>query len=182
MTYYDRLQEMFELQGNLQRETYGAHPSDIQESGVDFDEYPARIQFIKDMHIAIGDELSEFLGEIGWKPWATSRHINFEAAQGELVDAFHFFMNLCMAVDMTPEMLFEKYKAKRLKNIKRQEEGYDGVSTKCPGCKRALDDTGVECYEVITTEQADAIGLGISMMNPAKRVFYCMQSNVVLSA
>lgn len=149
MTYYDRLNEMFELQGNLQRETYGSHPSDITELPVDADDnqYPNRIEFIKDMHIALGDEMAEFMGEIGWKPWATSQHINFEAAQGELVDAFHFFMNLCMAVEMTPEMLYERYKAKRLKNIKRQEDGYDGITGKCPGCGRALDDDGVLCAQ-----------------------------------
>ena len=171
MTDQDRLSEMFELQGNLQRETYGAHPGDITE---DFDgpgeiEFPNRIQFIKDMRIAIDDELAEFMGEIGWKPWATSRHINFEAAQGELVDAFHFFMNLAMAVDMTPDMLYEKYKNKRLKNIKRQEEGYDGIAGKCPNCHRAYDDVAVGCFapEANTThailgevwcEKADAWG------------------------
>ena len=134
----DRLQEMFDLQGNLQRETYGSHPADITDP-------KERIQFLKDMNLALQDELHEFLGESGWKPWASSQHVNEEAAQGELVDAFHFFMNLCMAVNMTPDMLFDKYKAKRLKNIKRQEEGYDGVSTKCPGCSRALDDEAVLC-------------------------------------
>lgn len=147
--YIDRLGEMFELQGDLQRNTYGSHPSDIgEDSHPSFQQFPNRIGFIKDMKHAIDSELQEFMDEIGWKPWATSRHINFEAAQGELVDAFHFFMNLCMAVNMTPEMLFEKYKAKRLKNIKRQEEGYDGVTGKCPSCKRALDDEAVRCHEV----------------------------------
>lgn len=152
--HIDRLGEMFELQGNLQRETYGAHPSDIYEEPLDteFEQFPNRIQFIKDMHIAIGDELSEFMGEIGWKPWATSRHINFEAAQGELVDAFHFFMNLAMAVDMTPDMLYTKYKAKRLKNIKRQQDGYDGVVGKCPNCKRAYDDEAVKCFEPLESD------------------------------
>lgn len=138
--YIDRLGEMFELQGDLQKRAYGAYPSDIQDD-------EELIVFIKDMHIAITDELHEMLGEIGWKPWATSRHINYEAAQSELVDAFHFFMNLCMAFKMTPDMLFEKYKAKRLKNFKRQEEGYDGVKGKCTVCKRALDDEAVQCHE-----------------------------------
>lgn len=145
--HLDRLGEMFELQGDMQRNNFGAHPSDIAEDSADLADgmYPNRIQFIKDMTYALEDELHEFTAEIGWKPWATSRHINTDAAQGELVDAFHFFMNLCMAVDMTPDVLFERYKAKRTKNIKRQEDGYDGVQGKCPGCKRALDDTGVGC-------------------------------------
>lgn len=136
----DRLGEMFELQGDLQKKAYGMHPTDI----VDDEE---KIQFIKDMKLALDDEMSEFMAEIGWKPWATSRHINQEAAQGELVDVFHFFMNLCMGVGMTPDELFSKYKAKRLKNIKRQEDGYDGIAGKCGVCHRALDDAAVLCKE-----------------------------------
>lgn len=139
----DRLGEMFELQADLQKNAYGKHPSDI----IDAEE---RIQFLKDMKLAIDDELSEFMAEIGWKPWATSRHVNEEAAQGELVDAFHFFMNLCMGVGMTPDELFKKYKAKRLKNIKRQAEGYDGIAGKCGVCHRALDDAAVLCQEDTT--------------------------------
>lgn len=131
---------MFELQGDLQRNTYGSHPGDIIDS-------EERIQFSKDMHIALVDELHEALAEIGWKPWATSNHFNEEAYQGELVDAFHFFMNLCMVGKMTPDMLFDKYKAKRLKNIKRQQEGYDGIAGKCGTCHRALDDDAVQCQE-----------------------------------
>lgn len=134
----DRLSIMFDLQGELQRNTYGAHPADITDPN-------ERIQFVKDMTYALEDELHEFTGETGWKPWATSRHINEEAAQGELIDAFHFFMNLCMVVNLTPDMLFEKYQAKRLKNKKRQAEGYDGIAGKCPHCHRALDDDGVLC-------------------------------------
>lgn len=137
----DRLGEMFELQGDLQKNTYGMHPTDITDP-------EERIQFLKDMNLALQDELHEFLAESGWKPWATSRHVNEEAAKGELVDAFHFFMNLCMGVGMTPDELFTRYKAKRLKNIKRQVEGnYDGIAGKCANCHRALDDDGVKCHE-----------------------------------
>jgi hypothetical protein len=99
-----------------------------------------RIIYMKDMVLALVDELHEFLGEIGWKPWATSRHINEAAAQGELVDAFHFFLNLCLAVNMTADGLHEKYVQKRTVNVVRQEEGYDGVEGKCPGCKRDFGD------------------------------------------
>lgn len=133
----DYLSTMFREQQALQLKSYGKDPYSLEGE--------ERIQFIKDMTLALGDEMSEFLAEIGWKPWATSRHVNEEAAQGELVDMFHFFMNLCMVVNMTPTMLFEKYMLKRQKNADRQAAGYDGVSTKCGNCKRALDDTGVDC-------------------------------------
>ena len=134
----NKLEKMFEAQRLLQIEAYGKDPAEITDP-------VERIQFIKDMHIALTDELHEALSETGWKPWATSQHVNEEAFKGELIDAWHFFMNLCMAVNMGPEELHDRYMKKRQKNIQRQIDGYDGVSTKCPGCGRALDDDAVRC-------------------------------------
>jgi hypothetical protein len=129
----DMLRESFRLQSELQTRTYGRDPADIEEP-------QERVQFIKDMTLALEDELHEFLNEVGWKPWASSRHVNEEEAKGELVDAFHFFMNLCLVVGMDADDLFLRYQEKRLRNQKRQADGYDGVEGKCPGCKRAFDD------------------------------------------
>jgi hypothetical protein len=132
---------MFRLQEELQSSTYndGLSPAVFTQSG--------KIEFIKTNVIAITDEIHEALGEVGWKPWATSNHINEAAYKAELVDAWHFFMNLCIVVGMTPDELFEGYLTKRQKNIKRQQDGYDGVSTKCGVCGRALDDDAVQCRE-----------------------------------
>src|SRR5690606_23168798 len=107
------------------------------------------------MHIALIDELHEALAEIGWKPWATSQHFNQAAVKGELVDAFHFFMNLCMVAKVSPEDLIQGYINKSAKNIQRQADGYDGVSTKCPRCNRALDDEAVLCYRDLATKWDD---------------------------
>jgi hypothetical protein len=104
-----------------------------------------RAEFIRWNVLALENELHEALGETGWKPWATSRHLNRDAFKGELVDAFHFFMNLMALGEITADELLEDYQVKRQKNAKRQEDGYDGVSTKCPSCKRALDDVAVTC-------------------------------------
>jgi dimeric dUTPase (all-alpha-NTP-PPase superfamily) len=151
----DRLEEMFELQNRLQTQAYGTDIATLS----DFE----AIDFIKDMHIALTDELHEMLGEVGWKPWATSKHINSEAAKGELVDAWHFFMNLCIVVGLTPDELYSRYKKKREKNIKRQEEGYDGVSTKCPKCKRALMTT-----QFTATRYATTARLGSASVPPTR--------------
>lgn len=137
----DRLELMLVTQERLQAEAYG----------VEFDrltpEY--RAQFIRDNMLALQDELHEALGEVGWKPWATSRHVNIEPFISEMVDAFHFFMNLLLATGMYPDeiarLFYSKYMEKAKRNAERQLEGYDGVSTKCPDCKRALDDVGVAC-------------------------------------
>lgn len=90
-------------------------------------------------------EMFEAFKEVGWKPWATSRHFNREAFHSEMVDAFHFFMNMMLHGDMTPRDLFEGYVKKNLKNHERIDEGYDGVTGKCPVCKRDFKDDGVEC-------------------------------------
>lgn len=139
--FIDRLGEMFERQDELQSGTYadGTSPRDFSQEG--------KIAFIQTNILALTDELHEALAEVGWKPWATSKHINVDAFKSELIDAWHFFMNLCIVVDMTPDELYEMYIAKREKNIKRQTDGYDGVSTKCPGCNRALDDDAVQCED-----------------------------------
>lgn len=138
------LQDMFQNQDYLQTVVYGDGVSPREY----LDTNPERaLQFYKDMHIAMVDELHEALNEIGWKPWATSRHFNIEAVKGELVDALHFFMNLCMVAKVTPEDLIKGYIDKSAKNIQRQAEGYDGVSTKCNLCARALDDSAVECFK-----------------------------------
>lgn len=154
---------MFEAQRLLQIEAYGKDPGEITDP-------IERIRFIKDMHIALTDELHEALGEIGWKPWATSQHVNEEAFKGELIDAWHFFMNLCMVVGMGPDELQDRYMAKRQKNIQRQIDGYDGVSTKCPGCGRALDDDAVMC--AASPNKPDVVWCAVQMKfevrNPVK--------------
>lgn len=145
----ETLEDMFQNQNYLQTVVYG--------NGVSLTEYlelypvHVSIQFYKDMHVALIDELHEALAEIGWKPWATSNHFNQEAVKGELVDAFHFFMNLCLVSGVSAQDLIDGYTSKSAKNIQRQADGYDGVSTKCTVCKRALDDAAVRC----TADQCD---------------------------
>lgn len=138
------LDETFDLQAGLQY-ALDSHP----EHMVDPEE---KIQFIKDMVLAAEDELHEVLGEIGWKPWATSRHIHVDAVKSELVDTFQFFMNLCFAVGMTAEELMTLHAKKVSTNYERLQTGYDGVSTKCPLCKRAYDDDAVRCLPAVPEE------------------------------
>ena len=129
-------EEMLEAQRQLQIKAYGKDPAELQGD--------ERIQFIKDMTLALTDELHEALAETNWKPWAKGNDVTEDAFQGELVDAFHFFMNLMLVGHMSAEDMAVKYASKRQKNIKRQEDGYDGKN-KCPGCGRALDDDAVHC-------------------------------------
>lgn len=102
--------------------------------------------FVREQMLACTDELHEALQETGWKTWAKNPHINMEAFRAELIDAWQFLMNLMWVGGMTPEMLYVGHAKKVEKNLKRNEEKYDGVSTKCPQCRRAYDDTAVACH------------------------------------
>lgn len=131
------LKTIFDRQLKLQRDSFGIDPGQMSED--------AKIQYIRDMILAATDELHEALNETGWKPWASSRHINREAFVGELIDVMHFMVNLWLAVDATPEEIEQKYLAKANKNAKRQADGYNGVDGKCTICGRAFDDAAVTC-------------------------------------
>lgn len=104
--------------------------------------------YIQVQTLACLDELHEALAEVGWKPWAKSRHLNRDAFVGELIDAFHFLLNLFMAADVDTRELVEKFHAKNDVNWQRQRDNYDGVSTKCEMCRRALDEPGKESHQV----------------------------------
>jgi hypothetical protein len=135
------LRDAFKDQHALQVDAYKKDPTNLEPE--------ERAEFIRWNILALEDELHEALGEVGWKPWATSRHLNKAEFQGELVDALHFFLNLMLAADIDPDELLAGYQAKRLKNAKRQEEGYDGVTGKCPVCSRALDDVPPKYSKVL---------------------------------
>lgn len=140
------LQDAINAQYELQKNSFGADPKslDINDS----------LEWIRWNVLALEDELHELLAETGWKPWAKSKHINRDAYVSELVDAFHFLMNLMIVVDCDADEFLAKYAEKRGLNAQRQAEGYDGVSGKCVKCKRALDDTAVLCT-VDLCEQED---------------------------
>lgn len=134
----DRLTEMLGLQREFQHKLYGCDVADLMPD--------ERAEYVRTMVLSCTAELFEALDETGWKPWATSRHLNRDAYLSELIDAWHFFMNLLLVADITPEEFMVAYRKKIKRNHERQEEGYDGVTEKCPSCKRSYDDSGVHCH------------------------------------
>lgn len=137
------MQEALDAQHNLQIDSFGNDPKSLTDD--------QKVEWIRWNVLALEDELHEALQEVGWKPWAKSKHVNRDAYISELVDAFHFLMNLMLVVDCSADEFLDKYFEKRKVNQKRQAEGYDGVSNKCARCRRALDDAAVNC----TSEECD---------------------------
>lgn len=131
----DRLQEIFTRQMQLQQLINGYALGDQDDE--------TRIANIKENVLACTDELHEALHEVGWKKWASSRHINEEKFKKEIIDAFHFLLNLALHAGMDSYEFFDKFIVKNTQNFERQRNDYDGVTEKCPHCASSLDDVGV---------------------------------------
>lgn len=95
-----------------------------------------RANFVRSMAYALEDEIHEATQEVKWKPWLTADHgvwVDRDAYVKELVDAFHFFMNMLilaappsMSMEELATEFIEKYFAKRQRNAQRQIDGYTG--------------------------------------------------------
>lgn len=103
------------------------------------------IEMVRIQTLACIKELGEALDEVGWKPWASSRHFNVEAFRSELIDAFRFWLNLVHISGMSAEGVMNHYLESLAKTDARVENGYTGLD-KCPSCKRAYDDKHIGCW------------------------------------
>ena len=134
----DTLANLMKLQKDIQENVYG----------YDFNAMREKISSLKqfyDMNYhAIQDELREVFQAItgihsfpnAWKPWKSTHKEAMERKwddltedekkefRMELVDLQHFLFNMMIAVDMTPEMLFNYYHSKNQENKDRQVRGY----------------------------------------------------------
>lgn len=109
-------------------------------------------------HSALVSEASELLAEFGWKSWAEPRGwVNRENALKEAVDVAHFLANILCAIGVTDDEWAAAYQAKQEVNRQRQRDGYDGVTGKCPVCKRSYDDD-IACTPAETVTEVNASG------------------------
>lgn len=150
----DRFATMLEMQLQLQRN----HMKDGDPQALTGD---AMAEFMTWNFAACVKELSEATDEVGWKPWATSRHLSQPQFNREMVDAFHFFMNMLLVANpfSTAEMIardfFEYYCEKNAVNAQRQIDGYDGVQGKCWNCHREVPDDTQYCSPDCAAEAGD---------------------------
>ena len=132
----DILQTMLDLQREFQEKLNGysvAEQTDEQ-----------RITNFKISMFALIGELYEAVNELGWKEWATSRHINRNACVKELIDGWHFFMNLLLHMGVDSDELLHKYTDKLVVNLERQRQGYDGSVDKCAMCGREMNEANIK--------------------------------------
>jgi len=105
------MQRQHEFNRLLHKETYLPGRIDNQ----DFINYNCQALFV---------ELAEALQETPWKVWKKGQVMDLGKFQEELVDCWHFLINLSLAAGFTPETLFKAFIAKNEINFRRQKEGY----------------------------------------------------------
>ena len=113
------LTRMFDTQLEMQINSFGANPAELVGE--------ERKRFVTAMALAINTEVAEAMQEIAWKPWAKTDHFNRDAFIEELVDMWHFLMNLALVADCTAGEFFDVYMAKVDVNKRRQLDGYTGL-------------------------------------------------------
>ena len=76
--------------------------------------------------LAMISKLSELLDEVNFKWWKNAKPIDKDATKDELVDILHFFVSMCIKMDMDADELLSRYIAKNKENFDRQ----NGLSAK----------------------------------------------------
>lgn len=73
---------------------------------------------------ALLHEVVELQRETGWKWWKTEKAIEGQRIQEEVIDLWHFLIQLSIEAGLDPELLISKYIEKNKENTKRQQQGY----------------------------------------------------------
>lgn len=92
-----------------------------------------RAAFLRDHFVFCDQELQEMLYEVPffkhWKDYSKMTpmeiHVAYDTAKDELIDAWHFFMNLALGLGMDADEFYKRYLDKHKENIRRQDDGYD---------------------------------------------------------
>ena len=90
--------------------------------------------WLRDLSLAMSQELSEFCDTLNWKWWSKefkNHRVNAvmdrQNAKVELVDMMHFLVSMMQCMGMTPEDVYSVYKQKHAINLERQRNGYSHI-------------------------------------------------------
>ncbi|MGI6168547.1 MAG: dUTPase [Christensenellales bacterium] len=106
----DKLELIFELQNKFDSEL-------IQRRGL---QQIGKEEWIQRETLAMMSELAELIDEVNFKWWKNPKPMDEAAVKGELVDILHFFVSMCLKMDMTADELCRLYLEKNQENFQRQ--------------------------------------------------------------
>jgi len=143
----DPLKIMLRMQHNLQERLYERLPDQALNVN-DLDTIGKKYDFLRENKIAFDDEFSELVDALPgmsmspkdrsaiWKRWKGKykdiRDIKFSdlseedqtEAKFEIIDAYHFFLNMLLSMNMDSEEIFIYYYLKNAENFRRSNSGY----------------------------------------------------------
>ncbi len=73
---------------------------------------------------ALLHEAIELQRETNWKWWKSETKTDIDKVQGEIIDIWHFMIQVSIEAGLDPKKLIEKYMEKNRENLARQERGY----------------------------------------------------------
>jgi dimeric dUTPase (all-alpha-NTP-PPase superfamily) len=73
---------------------------------------------------ALVHEAIELQRETNWKWWKKENAMNKDKIQEEIIDIWHFLIQLSIEAGLDSKKMVEKYVQKNEENLKRQEKGY----------------------------------------------------------
>lgn len=112
----DMLKDIFKMQEELDSYIIEKHGDKVPQNLSDW---------VIKTTVAMESEIDEVRAEVNWKFWKPEKEIDMEKLQEEVIDLWHFLVQLSQRVGLTPEQVFEVYKGKREENFARQ----NGTST-----------------------------------------------------
>ena len=129
--------------------------------------------FIKEHSIHLNQEINEMLYELPFfKPWKDYSNMSLEdrvkaftKAKMECVDAWHFFMNIILALGFTSDEFYDMYMAKNKENFRRQDAGYTSdVSYKDQSVEEVMNNAkeSVDAWQATNTPLSKVMMDGIN--------------------
>lgn len=125
----DKLEMLFKKQTSLiNQELDGSDENSIARENKMKRLYQAQEPFsgyrIFMLSSALLHEVIELQRETDWKWWKSDKGVDNQKVVEEIVDLWHFLIQLSIEAGLSPDNLVTKYLEKNKENTKRQEEGY----------------------------------------------------------
>jgi dimeric dUTPase (all-alpha-NTP-PPase superfamily) len=80
--------------------------------------------FVTEQATAMFVETGEMLQETNWKSWKKPSPINNKKFKEEIIDMWHFMLNISLAAGMDAQEILERFTDKHITNNERQDGGY----------------------------------------------------------
>lgn len=107
----DKLDIIFEMQNKFDTELSERRQlGDISQA-----------EWIQKETLAMMSELAELIDEVNFKWWKNPKPVDQHAVKEELVDILHFFVSMCLKMNMSAQELYDMYILKNKENFDRQE-------------------------------------------------------------